>query len=370
MHNVRRLLSQVFQPWSVTLMVGLVYLLVILFLHGGNPLTWIVLPEPPSEANPSGTTGYDGQFTYAIALNVADSPPLLDVPAYRLQRILLPVLAGLLSFGQPALVPWAIALINLASLAAGVWCLQTLLRDEKISPWFSLVYGLFPGVLMAARLSLNEPLAYGLVLAAVLSERRGRAWWSAMLLALASLAKETTLAFVLGYMLWMALHRRWRDLIRLGGAAWGVFLAWQAILYLWLGQIGIGSGGRFGTPFELVPYGGLWRIYWDTGSLRILLVFAAVLIPTAVFPSIWGIVHGIRDLVRRSWHPYSALLLANAAVIMITPYSTFRELFAMQRFMAGLVISVLLYSAHTRRLRMLLYSVIWLTTLVMVISGG
>ncbi len=49
--------------------------------------------------------GYDGQFAYYIARDPADSPDCLDVPAYRMQRILLPALGALFSLGQDAADP-------------------------------------------------------------------------------------------------------------------------------------------------------------------------------------------------------------------------------------------------------------------------
>src|SRR4051812_40184986 len=48
----------------------------------------------------AGLQGYDGQFTYYIARDLLDAKPNLDVPAYRFQRILHPLMVRLLSLGQ------------------------------------------------------------------------------------------------------------------------------------------------------------------------------------------------------------------------------------------------------------------------------
>jgi hypothetical protein len=215
---------------------------------------------------------------------------------------------------------------------------------------------------MSVRVSLNEPLAYGLTILAIRLEQRKRPSWSAAVFAAAALAKETILVSMCGYLLWMAFERRWRDLVRLAVIGCVPFLIWQGILYTWLGRLGVGSGGDLSTPFEIIPFMGFIRIYTDTGSLRVLLTLALVLIPIVLYPSLWGIAQTIRDVSRSRWHPYTFLLMANAAVIAITPYSTFREPLGILRFIPGLVITTLLYSAHYRKKRMMLYSLIWLAT--------
>lgn len=358
------------RPWMVALALCLIYLVAVFALHNADPLTFLVMPEPPSVEHPQGTEGYDGQWVYYIAVNPLTSPPHLDVPAYRLQRILLPVLAHLLALGQPALIPWTLLLINLAAFVSGMIFLERLLKDEGASPWWALIYGLSAGILMSVRLSLTEPLAYALVLMAVWREQDGHPWQAAIAFALAGLAKEPALIFVLGYMLWMLLEHRWRDTLRLGVIAWAPYLLWQAVLYLWLGELGTGPGGGLRTPFELIPYMGFVRIYTETGSLPVFLAFAALNIPTVIAPSLWGIAAGLRDLLRRVQHPYSSLLLANAASIAIIPFSTFREPLGILRFLPGLTAAFLLYAAHYRRTRMLRFSLLWLATLAFAVISG
>ncbi len=366
--SLRRFLSV--RPWVVALLLCLIYLAAVFVLHGADPLTFIVLPQPPSAEHPQGSKGYDGQWVYHIAVNPITAPPHLDVPAYRLQRILLPVLAHLLALGQPALIPWTLLLLNLAAFVGGIIVLEHLLKTAGVSRWWALIYGLSAGILMPVRLSLNEPLAYALALAAIWLERKGRLWLAAAMFALAGLAKELTLIFVLGYLLWMVLERRWRDALRLGLVAWAPYLVWQAVLYFWLGEIGTGSGGDLRTPFEIIPYMGFLRIYTETGNLSAFLALAALNVPTVIVPSLWGIVAALGDLFRRRWHAYSFLLLANAASVAIIPFSTFREPLGILRFAPSLTISFLLYAAHFRRRLMLRYSLLWLAPLALAIVSG
>ncbi len=339
----------------VVLFVLAVYLFVVFAIHDYDPLAFVTLADAQS-----GEEGYDGQYTYHIAVDPVSAPAMLDAPAYRMQRILLPITAHVLSSGQAALVPWMLLLINAATLVGGTYLFEGLLAAENKNRWFALVYGLFPGLLISVRLSVNEPLAFGLVVAAIWLYQRDKPISAAVMLALAGLSKEPALVFAGGFMLWLAVEKRWREAIRLGLIGWLPYIAWQVVLYLWLGEPGFGSGGAGQTPFELIPFMGFFRILADTGSLKVFAVFFLFMAPMVLFPGLWGLISSIQSIARRSHHLYVYLLLANAAVMLIIPYSTYRETLAMLRFIPGLAITVMLYSAHFNRARMLRFSLVWL----------
>ncbi len=336
------------RPWMVVTALCALYLGVLFVKYGGN-IHEFVRPSL------TGAEGYDGQFTYTIALDPANAAPHLDVPAYRYQRILHPLLVRLLSLGQEPLIPWVMVLTNVIALAVGTAALERLLTEEHVSRWYALTYGLFSGVFFAVRYSTTEPLAYGLVLLAILAGQRGRLVWQAALLALAVLAKETTIFFIAGYLVYDALERRWREAIRLALVGLLPFVLWQIFLALWLGQPGIGSGGAMATPFEIVPFRGILRLA-DYGPF---VVFGLLLLPFAVLPTLWALWRGGRDVVKRRWHPYVFLMLANAAIMPFVPFSTYREPLGIARFLVGLVIGVVLYAALRKARRALLYSTLW-----------
>jgi hypothetical protein len=366
----------------VALVICLLYLGLMVARHGD-----VMELIQPARA---GREGYDGQFTYYIARDPSGAPAAIaavctvplpalpysaelhpmtarllgcEMPAYRYQRALHGILARALSLGQEGLVPWAMLAVGVVALAAGVWCLERLLAEQGASRWYALTYGLFPGIFFAVRVSTTEPLAYGLVLLAILAAARQRLTLSAVLLALAAFTKETTLFFVAGYLAYFAFSGRWRDVIRLGFVAGVPFAAWQLILWGWLGQSGIGSGGLRATPFEIIPYNGIWRIAeiesatWSGGALLALMFFP---IAAAMLPSLWALWRTGLDFVRRRWHPYVFLLGANAAIMPFVPFSTYVEPLGIVRFLPGLVIGVLLYAALRRSRRALVYSTIWI----------
>jgi hypothetical protein len=352
------------RPWMVVLIVLAVYLFAVFAIHDYDPLVFVTLAD-----GPAGDEGYDGQFTYHIAVDPISAPAKLDIPAYRMQRILLPVTAYVFSFGQAALVPWLLLVINGAALVGGTYLFEELLTAENKNRWFGLIYGLFPGLLIAVRLSVNEPLAFGLAVAAIWLYQQDKPISAAVTLALAGLTKEPALVFAGGFMLWLAVEKRWWEVIRLGLIAWVPYIIWQIVLTLWLGEPGFGSGGAGQTSFELIPFMGFFRILTDTGSLKVFLVFFLFMAPMVLFPGLWGLVSSIQSIARRSHHLYVYLLLANTAVMLIIPYSTYRETLAMLRFIPGLAITVILYSAHFNRARMLRYSLVWLGGLAFIAAA-
>lgn len=367
-NSIRERLASWFTPWFVILVAATLYLGVIVALHGGDPLALATLGTQFSEGDPGGTEGYDGQFVYYIARDPLGGWRHCDVPAYRYQRILYPLLARLMALGQEALIPYTLPLLNLAALAAGTWLTEQLLRRYQVSRWYALTYGLYAGQLMAVRLNLSEPLSYAFVQAAILAAERGRWRWSVPFFALAVLARETALVFVGGYLLSLLLRREWRRFAGLVLGAGLPFLAWQSILWAWLGRPGLGSGGAGATGWEILPFRGLWSV--GAIDMRALALLALVMVPLAVVPAMLGLWVAGRDLGRGRWQPVVGMLLTNALIILFLPQSSFREPLAMLRLTSGLMIATILYGAARRSKRVLNYTLLWLATMVFLFKEG
>ncbi len=358
-------------PWSMVTLLCLLYVGFVIARNNGDPLALVTLGTRFSQGIADGTEGYDGQFNYYIARDPDSAAQFLDVPAYRFQRILFPAAGRLLAFGQETLIPWAFLAINLAALALGTWLLERLLAEQGVSRWYAVGYGLSLGIFGSVRLSLSEPLAYALVIAAIVMARRERWWLCAVLLASAALAKETTLFFAAGFALALLLQRRVLLAVGLGAAAVLPFALWQVILAQRLGTFGIGSGGALATSFEIIPFAGVARILTDVPPevrARLLIIFGIILIPFVLIPTLWALWRCWRDLRARTWTAYTALLLATAAIMPFVPFSTYREPIGILRFIVGLQIALLLYAAERRSTRALRNSTIWALTVLFVFT--
>jgi len=323
-----------------------------------------------SELDPQGTEGYDGQFTYTVAmlLDPEQVAPHLDRPAYRYQRILYPVVARWLSLGWSEAIPWMLLAIAVASAAFGTSALAMWMLDHGQWEGYALGFGLWVGLVASAGLFLHEAVAYALVALGWLALSDSRPVWGAIALSLALFAKETTLPFwVAGFVIRGTApeqERNRRLWLAVGGAA---FAAWQVWLWRVFGEVGIGSGGAMSTPFELIPLMGFLRI--GGVSPEALGLFLLIFGPMVILPAIWGVVASLRRL-RLDWFSAEAWALAlNGALILFVPFSTAREPLGLVRLATGLVLAVLLFAAALGLRRVLNYSMFWSAMLVLLVQG-
>ena len=201
--------------------------------------------------------GYDGMSYYQIArelpqLFLGDAPgnPPFYGNAYRSQRILLPFLAYILSFGREAWLPHIILIINIASVCGA---LALVLRMSKRLNVHVLTIAFNPAALVGILFSLTEPLSLLFItLFLYLWEKNKHKLDMAQIsaLALATLARETTI-FLIGLIFIYELFRnKWRDsgLILLSVVP---FIIWEIFLILRLKEISLLTGsGMFSLPFE------------------------------------------------------------------------------------------------------------------------
>lgn len=314
-------------------------------------------------------SGYDGQFAYYIALDPSPEAVAarVDVPSYRYQRILYPSLARFLALADPARIPWSLLAVNVLAHFLGTWALAEALIGYGVWPGYALGYGLWIGLVVGVGTDLTEPCAYALAAAGWLAYRKDKDLVGAALLALGLFAKETIVIFwaaALVSSVVSAAPRRRIFALASGGIA---FVLWQLWLWRTFGSPGIASGGALSTPFEWIPFMGLWRI--GTVSLPVLLVFLVIFGPTIVLPTIWGILASARSAWNGVREPEVWGLLLNAAVIPFLPFSTFREPLAIVRVATGLILATLLFAGRYNLRRPLNYSLFWTGLLVILLNG-
>jgi hypothetical protein len=318
----------------------------------GDPLGLVAQGTRFTTHTPGGTWGYDGQFYYAMARypDPLQAAAVIDVPAYRYQRILFPLLARLLSLGRPQALPWALIVLGLASQALGTLAVARLLATWGVSPWFALIYGLWIGFALSIRYDVPETLAFALAAGGLLAGERHKNGLSWLLFALAVFTKEVTLAFVAAAALSLLVQRRWRGLAGLTLVAGLPYLIFQIWIFTTFGRFGFGSGGALSTPFMAIPYLGLWVSLFTGYSLLHKLMIFGLFVPLAVVPSLWGIWASLKRLRAGETSPLAWGLLINALAILPLPFSTFSDPRGMPRFLCGLLLSALLFCARFRPL--------------------
>jgi hypothetical protein len=253
-----------------------------------------------------GSTGYDGQFVYRLALDpftraeTADGIRL-DNPPYRQQRVGLPALAWALTKATPLPLSVALVLVNALALLAAAWAGAVLARRMGRHALWGVLVALSPALVIAVTRDLTEPLATALLLLGLVAWTGGRTALATVAFVAAVLTRETTLAVLAGLGLYetFALLRGPDRLPALRRAALllvpvAVDAAWQAHLRGVWGELPVfATAGGYGAPFvqtarTFLSDGGDWSDWTSTDALlahawlveRVLL--AGVLLAAAV----------------------------------------------------------------------------------------
>ncbi len=215
-----------------------------------------------------GGVGHDGQAFYVIArepMHLHDAARWTDRPRYRLQRILLPVLAWSThpQGGGRGLVlslwTWAALGVALTGLGAALLA-HSLGASRRAVEGLALLAPLLPAAFTTLDLSVADELALGLVLVALALDRMGHRRGALATAVLAVLAKEVMLLVLLGW----AVRRGRRTLLGLVGVPALVAGGWWLVL-----RVGFSSSREPSEEFSVVR--GLIRAVriWFDGDGRI-----------------------------------------------------------------------------------------------------
>lgn len=196
-------------PARLVLISTLLFVVLRLLIGGGNFFRFVVLGENyvnrailPEHALVETEHGYDGQFFYHYAVNpfstnYDESGVQVDSPPYRQQRIAYPLLAWLLAFAQPGLVPITLVLINLLAFWGATWRIHQIASFLSLptrTRWIGL---LLPGLWMSLARDLSEVCEVFFLLSAIWAFLQKRSWPLATWLLLATFTRETSVILTL-----------------------------------------------------------------------------------------------------------------------------------------------------------------------------
>jgi len=334
-----------------------------------DPKSFIFIGTQWLNNDPRGNIGYDGQFFYYIAKYLFNTPlHMIDIPSYRFQRILYPLLIRIFSLGQVNLIPWVMIFINIGAIVIGTEVLDRLLRLKGLNPWYSLVYGLFIGQLWSVRRDLSEPLACMFVLLAVYSYARKAPLRSAILFSLALFSKETTILFVAGYIAYFLMHRKFKSGISFAILTLVPFALYQLFLRDLFGKFGIIGVGMY-NPTILPFYGIYQNVVKTTHPIQLPELLNMIFL--IIIPSIlsWGIAI-VNLLKKRKVKPEILYLLLNTFYLTFLPTFSYVEIMAYARLAMQLVSAFILFSIMTKNQRLLNFSLLWILPLTTYYTYG
>jgi len=225
--------------------------------------------------------------------------------------------------------------------------------------WWAAVYGLFPGLVVAVKRDLTEPLGYALVACAllVLERRPSRVLTAGLLFALAGLTREFLILFAVVAAVWVAVRVSARAAALMLLVSILPVVAYHVVLKLWIGS------GYYEEKTTLVPFGGLVRWGFDH---EVALQIVGVVVPGLVWVAlaVWA------SVVRRLTLPLALVIVNVAFFVVWLPPDTYVNYLASARQSTGLALAAVLaapsvlalegFGRTTARVALLMLTPLWL----------
>lgn len=257
---------------------------------------------------------YDGMLYYQIARDLpalfTGGTPTLNSP-YRFQRILLPLLTYIVSFGQEQWFSLALLVIN---LAAAVCTLLVTLKITRGKTVHAVAAVLNPAMLIGILYMLTEPLSMvciTLFFFVWLGKNQKLSTASLAFLLLSLLARETTV-FLIGLLfLWSLWNKQWKQAALLLIPV-ALFILWQYFLVLRLGSVGFQANNNIVDP----PFVGIAKaLYWLWQGRKVTYVLSSVGLLLFVLPLLFV---SAKEWVQRKMNvSVLCFLVSGLAVTMI-----------------------------------------------------
>ncbi len=196
--------------------------------------------------------GYDGQFYHYQAHD-----PFLrrgfaayqDAPRLRYRRMLVPIAAYLLAFGQDRFIDTALLAVIWITVFFGVYWSGRWAALDGWHPAWGLAFLLVPATIVAIDRTIVDATLAALCVGLALYARRGSAWKIYAILALAALTRETGWLLAAGYGLYLISRR----------ASWkaAAFATSVAPSLLWTSWVTPRTKGDIGTLTPKMIWGAL-----------------------------------------------------------------------------------------------------------------
>lgn len=198
--------------------------------------------------------GYDGQFFYMICHDpwiITPAGQFMDVPAYRYQRILYPLLAKIIALGHSGFYAYTLVAVNILAILGGSFFIFLFIKERGKNTWLTLFYPLFGGLLLCTLRDLAEPLALFFLTAAFYYSEKPKPLLLCLSLSLMLLSRELFLIFIPFFLLdslWLRRCGKKSLLILLSVIPW---LLWEYYIYRQLGVSPFSAGtGNFALPLQ------------------------------------------------------------------------------------------------------------------------
>ncbi len=249
-------------------------------------------------------TGHDGQFYYAIGLDLFGSevPDLFDSPGFRYRRILLPALGSVFGLLDGWALLYGLIVVTVLGFAVATGLVAVLARRLGITELAALAVFMNPGMLLSIRLLTPDTLAMAFMAAGLLLLVSGSGRIrSGISFALSTLSKDAFLLTPLGLGISRDRNRWWVAAIPVASLA-----VWVGWIMLRMGG-GVSGEDNFGMPFRGIV--DTFRTWTDLGGEgQFYVVLALLTVAAALFVGI----------TRSSWLRWPLLLWSLVGIFSST----------------------------------------------------
>lgn len=268
--------------------------------------------------------GYDGEFYYRLALNpftskISDYGIILDVPSYRHQRIMYPILVWIFSLGKSELIPFMLFFINFIAILVLTLLGSYLAKLLNLNPIWGITFALFPGFIYSFSSDLAEIVQALFLLSGIILLKKSKYFYGATFFSLATLTRESSLIIPISLFIFSA--KRKYMLIPIT-----VFATFQFILLSVWGEFPFSSkASAFTLPFfGLVSF--LTNILSGPNFPRIFFLQIGFLFTLALSVLIALKSAKIEKYIKLSFLLYTALALCFSTLIWVEDKAFLRSL--------------------------------------------
>jgi hypothetical protein len=277
----------------------------------------------------AGPAGYDGQYYVTLATDPffrqLDTAKAIDAPAYRAERILIPLLAWLLAAGNAGGAIIAYQLLCWALGLGAVYLAARLLVEEGRSPWLALLLVPTAGLVASMIRSTLDATAVFFILATLWAYVRRQDTLALALATCAVLTREMSYLVAVAVAFDQLRHRRFVRSAAFVAVPLAPYMLWQLYLRSVLGPRYLLAHGGFTIPFSWVGEK-LPHVFRSSGvSWMELFGLAAVAATTVAFILLLAQPKG--------WTPTAVAYLAFAGLGLALTYDIYVETWGYARIL-------------------------------------
>ena len=200
--------------------------------------------------------GHDGKFFFVQAndpwvLEPEENAAILDLPLYRSQRMLYPVLAGVGGILAAGGVVWGLLIVNVLAIGFGTGAVARLATEMGGSAWLGLSFVLNLGLISEMTIDGAGVVSSLFAFLAVLMVLRERMVPAYICLSLAVLSREVMLVAAAGVAFWLWRNNRRKEAAMAAALPAGAAILWAVYLRLRIDlETGVDQVQGIGFPFE------------------------------------------------------------------------------------------------------------------------